>query len=387
MPLPERSAAQPQRIYVVAGMHRAGTSVMARALQALGIDLGPCLMSADVRMNARGFFEDLDLVGIDDDLLAACAADWKSVAVLDEVDWDAPAFSAPAALARAFMAARVSPTGAFGCKDPRIPRLLPFWQRQFATMGLSDHYIVAIRHPRSVVDSLTARDGLDPRRSAWLWLIHLACALYYAAGRPLVVVDYDQMLAAPRRELTRIRSALSIPLVAALDVDAALSLFVDDFLTSGLRHAKHAGTEFADAPFHALVSEAWALASALARDELTPAVARAPIAALFARIREMSPLLAYAGAVERVADDVPRLEGELQWARASLSAAVEHASSLAAVLDERDRAQAAAAEFAIDLSSTLQRKDAELAEVHRLLEHLQQRVLGRALLRAAAKKA
>ena len=57
-----------RRVYVVAGMHRAGTSVVARALQALGVDLGAHLMSADVRMNARGFFEDLDLVRIDDAL-------------------------------------------------------------------------------------------------------------------------------------------------------------------------------------------------------------------------------------------------------------------------------------------------------------------------------
>ena len=49
-----------RRVVVVAGMHRAGTSVVARGLMALGLDLGDSLMNADVRMNARGFFEDLD---------------------------------------------------------------------------------------------------------------------------------------------------------------------------------------------------------------------------------------------------------------------------------------------------------------------------------------
>ena len=41
-------------IAIVAGMHRAGTSAIARGLAVLGFDLGPRLMSADVRMNARG---------------------------------------------------------------------------------------------------------------------------------------------------------------------------------------------------------------------------------------------------------------------------------------------------------------------------------------------
>ena len=51
---------------IVAGMHRAGTSAIARGLAVLGFDLGPRLMSADVRMNARGFFEDVDIVALDD---------------------------------------------------------------------------------------------------------------------------------------------------------------------------------------------------------------------------------------------------------------------------------------------------------------------------------
>ena len=119
-------------IVVVAGMHRAGTSVVARGFAALGVDLGDRLMSADVRMNARGFFEDLDVVAIDDALLAALSADWKSVALLDATDWGGGLLGRAARrrAARARRAhARAPP---FGFKDPRVPRLLPFWQRVFA---------------------------------------------------------------------------------------------------------------------------------------------------------------------------------------------------------------------------------------------------------------
>ena len=161
MPPPDPAPGVARRVYVVAGMHRAGTSVVARALQALGINLGERLMSADQRMNARGFFEDVDLVRIDDALLAACGADWKCVALLDDIDWSAAVFGACADEARALVAARLSTDGAYGCKDPRIPRLLPFWQRQFAAAGVADHYVIAIRHPLSVIDSLTTRDQLD----------------------------------------------------------------------------------------------------------------------------------------------------------------------------------------------------------------------------------
>jgi hypothetical protein len=56
------------------------------------------------------------------------------------------------------------------------------------------------------------------------------------------------------------------------------------------------------------------------------------------------------------------------------------------MLAERDLAHAAATAFAADLQATLQRKDTELAAVHRVLEQVRQSALGRMLLRAISKK-
>lgn len=377
---PDRS----RRVYVVAGMHRAGTSVVARALQALGVDLGAHLMSADLRMNARGFFEDLDLVRIDDALLAACNADWKNVALLDDVDWTANTFATCAIEARALLEARLAANGTYGCKDPRIPRLLPFWQRQFAAAGVADHYVIAIRHPLSVLASLTTRDQLDLRRSTWLWLIHLVCAMHYTAGRPRVVVDYDRMLAAPDAELERMRTGLS--LAPTPDAATAIPGFARDFLSQELRHAEHGPADLAAGNLPSAVVEAWALASAMARDVAGVEEARAGFDRLFASLRRISPLLGYAGTVERAADDVPRLEGELAWAKGTLAGSAVYAESLRATLAERDLAHATAAAFATDLQATLQRKDAELAAMHRVLEQVRQSALGRMLLRAISKK-
>ena len=191
--------APPRRVFVVAGMHRAGTSVVARGLQALGVDLGDRLMSADQRVNARGFFEDNDIVKLDDALLGASGTDWKNLALLDAVDWRGSAFAAARIEARQLLEMRLRRSGQFGFKDPRVPRLIPFWQGVFAELNVTDAYVIAVRHPLSVIDSLTARDALDVQRSSWLWLTHLVCALHYTAGRTRVVVDYDRLLAAPEQ--------------------------------------------------------------------------------------------------------------------------------------------------------------------------------------------
>ena len=365
-------------IVVVAGMHRAGTSAVARGLSALGLDLGPRLMSADVRMNARGFFEDMDIVAQDDALLDAQGADWKSVALLDGVDWRSPRHEQASKSARELVASRIAPTGSFGCKDPRMARLLPFWQNVFADLSIADAYVIAVRHPRAVVASLTARDALDPRRSAWLWLTHLACSLAYTQGRPRVVVDYDRLLEAPERELARIARALDL---APLPVDgSAMRAFRDEFLSLELRHAHFASDDVGVPEASPLVAQAHALAKRLAADEIAPssAEANAAIAKLFDEVREFAPLLAYAGAVERAADEVPRLTGELAWAREAIAAAETYNADLVA---HRDRSDAAAKEYNEDLRANLTRLEGELATAHRALARLSASLPGRLVLR------
>jgi hypothetical protein len=347
----------PRRVFVVAGMHRAGTSVVARGLQALGIDLGDRLMAADQRMNARGFFEDVDIVGLDDALLGAFGADWKNLALLDAVDWRAPALSTLRAEARQLLEARLARSGQFGFKDPRAPRLLPFWQGIFAEMGVADAYVIAVRHPLSVIASLTARDALDVRRSGWLWLTHLLCALQYTAGRPRVVVDYDRLLAAPERELARMVTGLGLPASALTGEDVAA--YTRDFVSRELRHAEHGAEDLDAAAVAPLVRDAYALTQRLARDESGAGsqATAAEIGALFGRLAALSPLLSYAGANERAADEVPRLEGELAWARASVATATAFNENLQA-------ATAAARTYNDDLVATLRRKEGELVAAH-----------------------
>ena len=371
------------RVVVVAGMHRAGTSAVARGLAALGVDLGDRLMSADVRMNARGFFEDVDVVALDDALLAAHGADWKSVATLADVDWDAPAHDAARAEARRILSARVARAPVFGFKDPRVPRLLPFWQRVLADLALPAAYVIAVRHPRAVIDSLTARDALDPRRSGWLWTVHTICALASTRGGPRVVVDYDRLLAAPARELARVAAALALPPPAA---DApALAAYVDGFLAAELRHAQYAPDAPAGDALPPLGADAHALAQRLAADAADPAdpAVGAEVDALRARLAAQAPLLAYAGDVERAADDVPRLAGELAWARQSLAAAGAWSEDLAATVGRKEAEMREARAYNEDLAATVARKDAELVAAHATLARLSERALGRMLLKRA----
>ena len=381
----ETDAGGRRRVIVVAGMHRAGTSVVARGLMALGLDMGDALMSADPRMNARGFFEDLDIVAMDDALLDAQGADWKSLALLDGIDWRAGEHAAARDAARRLLAAKLARTGRFAFKDPRVPRLISFWRCVFDEARVDDAYVIAVRHPRAVIDSLAARDGLDPRRSAWLWLTHLLCALRYTHGRPRVVVDYDLMIEAPHRELARIAHALALPPHAPAQAHA--DSFAREFVSGELRHAHYAADE-STAGLPAGVAEAHALAQRLARDDasVSDAGVIAGIDRLFAAHEAMSPLFAYASSVERIADDAPRLAAELAWARGALAEATRYSEDLKSAVQRKDEDLAAADAYQTDLLATLARKEGELVAAHALLDRMRERLVGRMLLRRIERK-
>jgi hypothetical protein len=219
-----------------------------------------------------------------------------------------------------------------------------------------------------------------------LWLTHLLCALRHTQGRPRVVVDYDRLLAAPERELARMARGIGLPAATTQREDA--HVYAREFLTRALRHAQYAPDELDAVSVPPLVLDAHALAQALARDDADagdPATA-ARVDALWARLAALSPLLDYPGAVERAADEVPRLTGELAWARASLADATTFNEDLEAAVARKDAQLAEARAYGDDLKAALDRKEGELVAAHATLARIGERVLGRMLLRGIARK-
>lgn len=215
---------------LVLGMHRSGTSALARGLAVLGANLGEELLPA-LPCNPRGFFEDRDIYAINRQLLAALGLSWASPApipprrLLDLAAGEAG--QAALGLLRAKTEGRALP--AF--KDPRLSRLMPFWRPLLAAAGLAPACLVALRHPGAVARSLARRDGMEAESAHALWLRHTLEALDGSRALPRVLVSYERLIAAPARELARVGHALGL----AVDRDA-LAVFTRDFLDPALCH-------------------------------------------------------------------------------------------------------------------------------------------------------
>src|SRR5262249_18438336 len=142
-----------------------------------------------------------------------------------------------------------------GCvKDPRITRLLPFWDEVLDDADLG--YAIALRNPVSVARSLGARNGFSAEKSYLLWLLHMVAAMLGTRGRRRVVVDYDEMLANPGAQLSRIAKVLGL----RRPTPAAIAEYADAFLSPLLRHSGHTGEDLrGDSRASALVVQAYEL--------------------------------------------------------------------------------------------------------------------------------
>lgn len=210
----------------VAGMHRSGTSLIAGALQLAGVDLGPeeQLMSPKGD-NPKGFFENLDVVQVNDDLLAQLGGSWQDPASVPD-GWhlreDVQIYRQRI---RELVEQQFDDAEHAAWKDPRISLLLPAW---VPDAGVGE-VVLVLRDPRQVVRSVTARSKLDEFQAARLWTRYTA-SLLRSWPRP-VIVEYETFLDDPVTALQDLCAQLALPPPGS---DALLA--VRDLADPSLRH-------------------------------------------------------------------------------------------------------------------------------------------------------
>ena len=149
-----------KKIIVVLGMHRSGTSALTRGLETLGVSLGENLMPAAEGNNSKGFWEDLEIVALNDALLAEMGMNWHSLGALHTShDWAGLLAGPLAARAEKYLSEQAGCFALFGIKDPRMSRLLPFWREIFRRCSIEPMFLICNRDPLSVAKSLARRDG------------------------------------------------------------------------------------------------------------------------------------------------------------------------------------------------------------------------------------
>lgn len=314
---------------IVLGASRSGTSLATGLLAAAGFYAGAetDLMVAN-SANPAGYWENMGLFSLNEDLLAALDGSWFA-----PPSGDAQLATAEQAAGRIRrLLARLSEQAGEAplvIKDPRIGTLINLWAPEIENLL---HPVLTVRHPVEIAFSLAARDGTPTAFAQAHWELHTLRLLGHLHGRAATIVRYEDMLAVPG-------AATAFVSAVADQLDPELRGHVDghaarDVIRTELRHHD---ARALDSAAHLTVrqSELWRFLASLPAGTQIVRVPSPLLSASRVALREAG------GSLEliRAEDDRVRL---IQTHRDELGQLEEHARTLAATTEEwRDRAERA----------------------------------------------
>jgi Sulfotransferase family len=133
---------------IISGMHRSGTSLLANVFHSAGVNLGERLLGPG-KTNAKGHFEDIELIALHDDILKSNGTNWTLRRMPHQLQIDRQFEDR----ARGLLDNR-SHLELWGWKDPRTVLFLDFWENLLPNAC----FVFVFRRADEVVDSLRRRN-------------------------------------------------------------------------------------------------------------------------------------------------------------------------------------------------------------------------------------
>ena len=187
-------------VVCITGMHRSGTSMVARMLNLSGIYLGAEEdMLPAAPDNLEGFWENKHFVDINEKIFQTLGGRWDAPPIIE------PGWELSEGLSGYYQEAeniikKMSPIAFWGWKDPRNSLTLPFWQRLIHNLKV----IVCLRNPLEVAHSLAKRDQIRDIVGLDLWHTYNFSLLSSVPAENRLITHYDTFFHDPYTELSRL---------------------------------------------------------------------------------------------------------------------------------------------------------------------------------------
>lgn len=216
---------------VVFGMHRSGTSAVARLVNMMGAYIGPegSALSAQSD-NQKGFWERRDVRNLNDQILRSVGAEWNiisdfSPALLKEI---------PSEQLEEFQSKakeiiiNLDSNRPWVLKDPRLCLLFHFWKPLFEIPKA----IVVVRNPLEVALSLNSRNGFPIEIGLALWEKYSSSLFQSIANVPTLLVSHQELMSQPVETVASIHQELTELGVDCLRLpkDEEIRAFIDSNL-------------------------------------------------------------------------------------------------------------------------------------------------------------
>ncbi|HEY4282549.1 MAG TPA: glycosyltransferase, partial [Chthoniobacterales bacterium] len=213
---------------LVLGMHRSGTSMVARLLNMMGFYFGPEGISTGANQeNPKGFWERRDVRALNDMLLHSAGADWYRLSDFSLEKVPAPNLARFKKEAGEIILSLDGHRPWF-LKEPRLCLLAPLW------LELLEFPICLIvyRSPIEVARSLETRNQFSPAFSLALWERYYIAALEATSGCRRIQINHADLIAAPIEAVRVLERSLQAHGVVGLrsPSDQEILAFIDPTL-------------------------------------------------------------------------------------------------------------------------------------------------------------
>jgi hypothetical protein len=185
---------QAKRVIVLLSPGRSGTSLLMKALSAMGMSLSDNMIPGSVG-NPEGFFEDAEIVDVHKQLLS----DLGTLPTLPlPAGWleTEPTKKARPRLRKILESRLADSNSIWGFKDPRTVNFLPLWNRILNAPGTVPVFILAIRDPAAVAVSLNRQINRENTITELQWLLRTTEALNHTAA-DCFIVHYEDWFTRP----------------------------------------------------------------------------------------------------------------------------------------------------------------------------------------------
>jgi hypothetical protein len=190
----------------VAGMHRSGTSMVARVLAECGVYLGEerDLLGAG-EGNPLGHFEHQEFIRLNEEVLAVLGGAWDVPPPRHAV-WRRRRLG-PLRRRAAQLVDTMRPHAPWGWKDPRTSLTLAFWRDVVPELRV----VICVRDVVAVAQSLLVRDHSSELFGLRLWAAYNRRLLADAPRGRTVFTEYERYFEEPEREVERLLRSLGLP--------------------------------------------------------------------------------------------------------------------------------------------------------------------------------
>jgi GT2 family glycosyltransferase len=228
---------QKSKAICITGMHRSGTSSIARIMNILGAYIGqPEQMIPPLEENPKGFWEQRTIHDFNEKLLKYLSRSWDSIFPLQETWWTSPEIDPFRRDLVDLVRKEFGSRPLWMWKDPRMSLLLPFWRDVLKQLDVDVYYLICARNPLDVATSLYRRNGFPKSKSLALWQLYTVSSLYWTNKAKRLILHYDRVIEDWPQAFANVLSGFDI--TWPQDRDKEVRFAVKGFLDANLRHSR-----------------------------------------------------------------------------------------------------------------------------------------------------